>query len=134
MSWEEECKREISKAMSEYPLREVLSTTIIKLIEAKIHAAFYHSGLGGTSYDPDQVVDYQERLLHAVIDELHKDAAPIRQTKVFKRLKEQSNEEIRRLKAAMTLAECQYLGCGGRLSPDEIVSNMRKILQEALSI
>lgn len=47
--------------------------TITKLVEAKIHAAFFHSGLAGSSYDPDQVVDYQERLLAAVIDELHKD-------------------------------------------------------------
>jgi hypothetical protein len=40
--------------------------------------------------------------------------------------------EIRRLRNAIKLAECQHLGCGGRLSPDEIVVAMRKILSEAL--
>jgi glutamyl/glutaminyl-tRNA synthetase len=47
---------------------------IAKLIEAKIHQAFCHSGIAGTSYDPDQAVDYQERLLSAVVEELFKDA------------------------------------------------------------
>ena len=73
MAWDEDCQWEIEKTLAENAHREVLYTTITKLIDAKIHAAFYNSGLGGSSYDPDQVVDYQERLLAAVIEELHKD-------------------------------------------------------------
>lgn len=42
-------------------------------------------------------------------------------------------EECARLEKAMQLAECQYLGCGGRNSDTEIVAAMRKILNEALS-
>ncbi len=73
MAWDEECQQQIDQTLENTAHREVLYTTIAKLIDAKIHAAFYHSGLSGSSYDPDQVVDYQERLLAAVIDELHKD-------------------------------------------------------------
>lgn len=40
--------------------------------------------------------------------------------------------EVERLRKAMTLAECQYLGCGGRNTPSEIVESMRKTLQDAL--
>lgn len=40
--------------------------------------------------------------------------------------------EVERLRNAMTLAECQYLGCGGRNTPSEIVESMRKTLQDAL--
>jgi hypothetical protein len=73
MAWDEECQSEIDRTLTEHPHREVLYTTIVKLIDARLHQAFYHSGLAGTSYDPDQAVDYQERLLAAVIDELFKD-------------------------------------------------------------
>ena len=73
MGWNEECQVEIDKTLATVDHREVLYTTIVKLIDARIHQAFYHTGLSGTSYDPDQAVDYQERLLAAVIDELFKD-------------------------------------------------------------
>ena len=73
MTWDERCQQEIDKTLATFAHREVLYTTITKLIEAKIQQAFYHAGLGGSSYDPDEAVDYQERLLAAVIDELHKD-------------------------------------------------------------
>jgi choline kinase len=75
MTWDEQCQQEIDKTLAAVAHREVLYTTITKLIDAKIHQAFYHAGLGGSSYDPNEVVDYQERLLAAVIDELHKDRA-----------------------------------------------------------
>jgi phosphohistidine phosphatase SixA len=73
MGWNEEVQDEIEKTLATVAHREVLYTTITKLVEAKIHQAFYHSGIAGTSYDPDQAVDYQERLLAAVIEELFKD-------------------------------------------------------------
>jgi len=41
--------------------------------------------------------------------------------------------EVERLRNAMILTECQYLGCGGRNTPSEIVESMRKILQDALA-
>lgn len=69
----EHCQQEIDKTLASVALREVLYTTITRLIEVKINQAFYHAGLAGATFDPDQEVDYQERLLAAVIDELHKD-------------------------------------------------------------
>ena len=41
--------------------------------------------------------------------------------------------ENRKYKKAMKIADLQYLGCGGNLKPTEVVSEMRKILQHALS-
>ena len=73
MAWSEQYQEEIDNTLATVAHREVLYTTITRLINAKIHQAFYHSGLGGSDHDPDQVVDYHERLLAAVIDELHKD-------------------------------------------------------------
>jgi hypothetical protein len=73
MGWSEECQDEIDKTLATHAHREVLYTTIVKLIDARIHQAFYHSGIAGTLYDPDQAVDFQERLLAAVVDELFKD-------------------------------------------------------------
>jgi primase-polymerase (primpol)-like protein len=73
MAWDERSQEDIDNTLATVAHREVLYTTITKLIEAKIHQAFYHSGIAGTSYDPDQAVDYQERLLSAVIEELFKD-------------------------------------------------------------
>jgi hypothetical protein len=73
MGWNEEVQDEIDKTLATVAHREVLYTTIVRLIDARIHQAFYHSGIGGTSYDPDQAVDYQERLLAAVVEELFKD-------------------------------------------------------------
>jgi hypothetical protein len=62
------------------------------------------------------------------------DSPEIRSGEELKQADAENKSRIHRLRTAITLAECQYLGCGGRLAPDEIVSNMRKILQEALSI
>jgi hypothetical protein len=42
-------------------------------------------------------------------------------------------EEVFRLREAIKLAECQYLGCGGRLEAKETVLVMREILQKAIS-
>lgn len=43
------------------------------------------------------------------------------------------NEEVEGLRQDIALAECQYLDCGGRLSPPEVVEEMRKILQDSLA-
>jgi hypothetical protein len=72
MEWDE-CQDRIDRTLATVAHREVLYTTITNLIDAKIHQAFYYAGLAGSSCDPAQEVDYQERLLAAVIDELHKD-------------------------------------------------------------
>lgn len=40
------------------------------------------------------------------------------------------NKTIDNLYAKIKLAECQYLGCGGRLTPDEIVKSMREVLND----
>ena len=73
MDWNEQCQNEIDKTLASVCHREVLYTTITKLIEAKIEQALYNLGLAGASCDPNQEADYQERLLAAVVDELHKD-------------------------------------------------------------
>ena len=72
MTWDDECENNIRQTLSTIAHREVLYTTIAKLIDAKIHAALYHARLASANYDPDQLVDYQERLLAAVVDELFK--------------------------------------------------------------
>ena len=36
--------------------------------------------------------------------------------------------EVHRLRAKIQLAECQHLGCGGKLTPDEVVTAMRDVL------
>jgi len=72
LKWIEHCQRKIDETLATVAHREVLYTTIARLIETKINQAFYHAGLAGATFDPDQEVDYQERLLAAVIDELHK--------------------------------------------------------------
>jgi len=45
---------------------------------------------------------------------------------------EDMKDRIKTLEAAITLADCQYMGCGGNLKPSEIVEAMRSILSEAL--
>lgn len=42
-------------------------------------------------------------------------------------------DEVLRLREAIKRAECQYLGCGGRLEAKETVLVMREILQKAIS-
>lgn len=73
MAWSEDLQNAIDATLTTYPHREVLCNAIASLINAKIEQAFYNANLGGASVDPDQSVDYYERLLAAVIDELHKD-------------------------------------------------------------
>ena len=41
--------------------------------------------------------------------------------------------EVHRLQSKIRLAECQYLGCGGQLTPDEVVSSMRDVLNSEVS-
>lgn len=38
-----------------------------------------------------------------------------------------------RLLEALKLADIQYMGCGGNLTPDEIVSAMRRVIQTAIT-
>lgn len=45
---------------------------------------------------------------------------------------ENPTTEVQRLREVIRLAECQYMGCGGNLRPEEIVNNMREILRKAL--
>ena len=40
---------------------------------------------------------------------------------------------VLRLNDVMKLAECQHMGCGGNLKPDEVVKSMRGILRDAMS-
>ena len=42
-------------------------------------------------------------------------------------------KRVDELEKAIHLAEKQYMGCGGRLSPSEVVDSMRSILNDALS-
>jgi hypothetical protein len=51
----------------------------------------------------------------------------------YKDLSNLLRDDNQRLRKAITLAECQYQGCGGRLTDAEIVSNMRAILSGALN-
>lgn len=39
---------------------------------------------------------------------------------------------VLRLNDVMKLAECQHMGCGGNLKPDEVVKSMRGILRDAI--
>lgn len=73
MDWNEQCQNEIDKTLASVCHREVFHKAITKLIEAKIEQALYNLGLAGASFDPNQAAEYQERLLAAVVDELHKD-------------------------------------------------------------
>jgi len=45
---------------------------------------------------------------------------------------EDMKDRIKTLEAAITLADGQYMGCGGNLKPSEIVEAMRNILGTAL--
>ena len=42
-------------------------------------------------------------------------------------------KRVEELEKAIHLAEQQYMGCGGRLHPSEVVDSMRLILRDALS-
>jgi len=41
-------------------------------------------------------------------------------------------KRVDELEKAVRLAEAQYMGCGGRLTPAEVVGSMRKILNDVL--
>jgi hypothetical protein len=69
LSWSEEVQYQIDKTLAEQSPKDVLATTITRLIEAKITNAFYCCGIGGLpSCDPTQEVDFYERLLAATIE------------------------------------------------------------------
>ena len=69
MAWSEDCQNEIDRVLSRQCPKEVLAVAITNLIEAKIDAAFYNSGIGGQpGFDPMQAVDYNERLLAATLE------------------------------------------------------------------
>ena len=69
MGWTEERQGEIERLLSQQDPREILAVCVSKLIEAKIDAAIHNLNIGQkTTQDPMQVVDFQERLLAAVLD------------------------------------------------------------------
>jgi hypothetical protein len=69
MTWTEECQNEIDRLLAQQNPKEVLSVCISELIEAKIGVALYNCGVGCVpGFDPMQAVDFNERLLAAVLD------------------------------------------------------------------
>lgn len=69
MAWSDECQGEIDRLLSCESPREVLAVAITNLIEAKIERALCNCGIGGQPpYDPQQSVDFNERLIIAVLD------------------------------------------------------------------
>jgi hypothetical protein len=69
VSWTQDTQDEIDKTLAEQSPRDVLAMAIDNLISAKIEAAMYNLGIGGQpNCDPQQGVDYYQRLMSDAID------------------------------------------------------------------